>query len=83
MVKLNYTDEKNFITEEIEFSDDHYLLAKKIHELYEGGIDKKTPLMVKNDKKSLLFCVDVSDVNTNRVDRENGKNKYKIIIEKI
>jgi hypothetical protein len=34
-----------------------------------------------NYLKNVLVVV--SDANTNRIERENGKNKYKIIIEKI
>ena len=33
MVKLEYTDEQSFITETIEFTDEHYGLSEQIHSL--------------------------------------------------
>jgi hypothetical protein len=73
MVKLDYTDEVTFKTEEIEFSDEHYEIAK---ELWLRFGTKKIPIMVKNDKKSLIFCIDKSE--------DSGENDiYRIIVEKI
>lgn len=70
MIKLKYTEEDTFITEEIEFSDEHYELAKKLHKQFEN----QSPIMVKNDKKSLVFCVNLSD---------EFKDIYRVVIEKI
>lgn len=51
MKKLEYTDEATFITEEVEFSDEHYELAKNLHKQYESDLwSKCTPIMVKKDK---------------------------------
>ena len=84
MIKLEYTDESNFITEEVEFSDEHYDLAKKLHKQYESELGSKcTPIMVSKDKQSLVFCVHFSDKLKDRVAYERGDNTYKIIIEKI
>lgn len=84
MKKLEYTDEATFITEEIEFSDEHYDFAKKIHEQYKNELlSKCSPLMVKSDKQSLLFCVNFGDKIKDRVAYERGDNTYRVIIEKI
>lgn len=84
MKKLEYTDEATFISEEIEFSDEHYELAKKLHKEYEDVLLLKcSPLMVKNDKKSLFFCVNLGDKSKDRVAYHSGVNVYRVIIEKI
>ena len=82
MKKLEYADEATFETEEIIFTDKHYNLAKKLHELYNDDL-RCSPLMVKNDKKSLVFVINLGDKTENRVAYERGDDSYKIIIEKI
>lgn len=78
MVYLIHTDEETFVTSAVEFREEHYSLAEDLHSLYDDdGLSKCTPIMVSNDKKSLLFCVNLND----RIER--GDNKYRIIIEKI
>jgi hypothetical protein len=84
MKKLEYTDEETFITEEIEFSDEHYELAENLHKQYESEIlSKCSPIMVRKDKKSLIFCVNFGDKMKDRVAYENGDNMYRVVIEKI
>jgi hypothetical protein len=84
MKKLEYTDESTFITEEVEISDEHYEFAKNLHKQYESELlSKCTPTMVRNDKKSLVFCVNFGDKFKDRVDYERGDNMYKVIIEKL
>lgn len=84
MKKLEYTDEATFITEEVEFSDEHYELAKNLHKQYESEIlGKCSPIMVRKDKQSLVFCVNFGDRLKDRVAYERGDNMYKVIIEKI
>ena len=80
MEKLKYTDESTFITEEVEFSDEHYGLAKDLHKQYES---KCSPLIVGSDKQSLLFCVNFGDRSKDRVAYERGDNMYRVVIEKI
>lgn len=83
MKTLNYTPEATFITEKIEFSDEHYGIAETLHKQYESEIiGICSPIMVRDDKKSLVFLINLGDKN-NRVAFEIGKNKYKVIIEKI
>lgn len=79
-MKLIYVNESNFKKDEIDFSDEHYSIAKKLHEKFNPK--KCTPLMVCNDKKSLCFTVNVSDKKEDRVVNECGKHLYKIKIEK-
>ena len=84
MKKLEYTDESTFITEEVEFSDEHYEFAKNLHKQYESELlSKCTPIMVTKDKQSLVFCVNFGDRSKDRVAYECGDNMYKVIIEKI
>ncbi len=84
MKKLEYTDEATFITEEIEFTDEHYELAKKLHKQYESESPSEcTSIMVGKDKESLIFCVNLGDKSKDRVAYERGDNKYRVIIEKI
>lgn len=84
MKKLEYTDEYTFITEEVEFSKEHYELAKNLHKQYESELwSKCTPIMVRKDKQSLVFCVNFGDKLKDRVAYERGDNMYKVIIEKI
>ena len=83
MRKLEYTSESTFITEEVEFSDEHVRLAENIHGLYKSEfLSKCSPLMVRPDKESLVFLMNLGD-RTDRVAYERGDNMYKIIIEKI
>jgi hypothetical protein len=39
--------------------------------------------MVRKDKQSLVFCVNLGDRLKDRVSYENGDNMYRVIIEKI
>ncbi len=91
--KLEYTDESTFITEEVKFSDEHYELAKNlrgsslnflVYKQYENELwSKCTPIMAREDKQSLVFCVNLGDKSRDRVAYERGDNKYRIIIERI
>jgi hypothetical protein len=84
MKKLEYTDESTFTTEEVEFSDEHYELAKNLHKQYENELlSECTPIMVRQDKQSLVFCVKFGNKLKDRVSYECGDNMYKVIIEKI
>jgi hypothetical protein len=84
MKKLNYTDETTFLTEEVEFSDEHYQLAKNLNDMYFNGLwSKCTPMMVRADKQSLVFCVNFGDKLKDRAACERGDNMYRVIIEKI
>lgn len=86
MKKIEYTDESDFITREMEFEDEHYELATKLHEKYQDSLlSKCSPMLVrsKGDKKALLFCVNLGDRDNDRVAYERGDNLYRIIIEKI
>lgn len=82
-MKLKYTDEATFITETVEFTDEYYSIAKKLHEQYDSGLSNCTPIMVREDKKSLVFCVNLGDRLKDSVAWERGDNLYKVIIEKI
>jgi len=75
-MKLEYTDEKSFKSENIEFEDEHYEIAESLW----NSIDHGSPIIVGADKKSLIFCV---NRGKSRSDRELGKNLYKIKIEKV
>lgn len=84
MKKLEYTDESTFTKEEVEFNDEHYELAKNLYSHYESDMwSKCTPIMVRKDKKSLTFCVNLGDKSKDRLAYERGDNMYKVIIEKI
>ena len=83
MKTLDYTSEATFITEKVEFSDEHYGIAETLHKQYDSEIvGICSPIMVRDDKKSLVFCLNLGDKN-DRASFEIGKNKYKVIIEKI
>lgn len=83
MIKIEYTDEVTFITEEVEFSDEHYELAQDIHKHYIDEIFSKcSPLMVAKDKKTLLFAVNLGDRDKDRDAYERGGNLYIVRIEK-
>lgn len=86
MKKLEYIDEATFKSEIIEFTDEHYEIAEKLHKLYEDEDNlwsKCTPIFVKSDKKSLIFCINLGDKQKDRFKYERGDNLYRIIIEKI
>ena len=84
MKKLEYIDEVTFIKEDVEFSDEHYNLAENLYKQYESELwSKWTPIMVRKDKQSLVFCVNFGDKLKDRVAYERGDNMYKVIIEKI
>lgn len=81
---LEYTDEKTFITENVEIPDEQYEIAVKLHEQYKSDLwSKCSPIMVRNDRQSLVFCVNLGDKLKDRVAYECGDNSYKVIIEKI
>lgn len=83
-MKLEYTDEATFVTENVEFGDEHYELSKNIHKQYESELlSKCSPIMVDKDKQSLIFCVNLGDKLNHRVAYERGDNIYRIKIEKI
>jgi len=75
-MKLEYTDEKSFKSENIEFDDDHYEIAESLW----NSIDHGSSIIVGADKKSLIFCV---NRGKSRIDRELGRCLYKIRIEKL
>jgi hypothetical protein len=75
-MKLEYTDERTFKSEDVEFDDEHY----EITETLWNSIDHGSPIIVGRDKKSLIFCVNRGKT---RIDRELGKHLYKIRIEKV
>lgn len=77
MKQIEFTDEATFITETINVTDEHYELTEQMYNLF-GDTD--LPFMVRNDKKSLCFCVNKGE---NRIDREIGTNLYRITIEKL
>lgn len=84
MKKLEYVSEETFIKEDIEFNDEHYDLAEELRERYKSPLlSECTPVMVREDKKSLVFCVNLGDREKDRVAYANGDNAYKVIIEKI
>ena len=86
MVNLQYTDEGTFVTEDVEFGDEHYIFAKKLYEKYKYEADVPstcTPLMVGSNKKSLMFGVNLGDRDKDRVAWERGDSLYRVIIEKI
>ena len=84
MKQVNYASEATFKSELVEFPDEQYELAESLHKIYENELwSKCTPIMVRDDKKSLVFCVNLGDKEKDRVDYECGKNAYKVIIEPI
>jgi len=84
MVNLKYTDEETFITENVEFRDEHYGLAKKLHENYENDpLSICTPLIVRKDRESLVFAVNFGNRDIDRLAWERGDSLYRVIIEKI
>ncbi len=76
MKQIEYISEHTFEKEIINIEDEHYDLAVEIL----NSFGNYGPLIVKNDKKSLMFAVNLAK---NRVDREIGTNLYRITIEKI
>lgn len=72
---LQYTDEKTFISEDIEFLEEHVEIANQLNEAF-----GTTPVIVRNDKKSLCFGI---NKGLSRLDREKGTNLYRVTIEKI
>lgn len=84
MKQLEFTSEKDFKTEILEFEDEHYEIANKLHEQYKSELlSKCSPIMVGQDKQSLLFCVNLGDKLKDRGAYERGDNMYRIRIEKI
>ncbi len=83
MKKLEYTDEATFLTEQVEFNEKQYSIAKNLHKSYTRLSKNISPIMVGKDKKSLLFCINLDDRLVDRAAYENGDNIYRIIIEKI
>ncbi len=84
MIKLEYTDEETFITEEIEFSEEQYNIATKLHEQYKSEyLSKCSPIIVRKDKKSLMFAVNLGDKQKDRAAYERGDDLYRVVIEKI
>ena len=76
---LEYTDEKTFITENIEFSKKYYDVAEKLHSKYsdELGINC-SQIMVHSDKKSLMFCIDLGD----KIENNENNERYYVNAEK-
>lgn len=81
MKEIEYVNEKDFKSEFISFDDLHYQFTEGIFKqlkLKYGNMC--SPIMVKNDKKSLMFCI---NLNNDKIKKEKGNNTYKIIVEKI
>jgi len=84
MKKLEYISEATFKPEDVLFDEEHYKLTKDIHKRYESVLlSKCSPIIVRDDKKSLCFCINLGDKDKDRFAYENGDNKYRITIEKI
>lgn len=84
MKKLEFTSEKDFKTEILEFKDAHYEIATNLHKVYSSELlSECSPIMVGEDKKSLIFCINFGDKLKDRVSYERGDNMYRIKIEKI
>lgn len=84
MKKIEFTSEKDFKTEILEFKDEHYEIAEKLHSQYESEfLSKCSPIMAGEDKTSLLFCINLGDKLKDRVAYERGDDMYRIRIEKI
>jgi hypothetical protein len=97
-MKLRYTNESTFITEIVEIDDNQYQIAEHLHTQYKDVLPT-TPIIVRDDKKSLVFCIDFGDedmrnstseglrsFNRTKMDRiksEAGEYRYKVIIEKL
>ena len=75
-MKMEYTDEATFITENVEIPDEQFTVATELHKAF-GNYG---PIVVRNDKKSVSFGVNKA---TDRVEREKGTNLYRVTIEKI
>ncbi len=81
MIKLEYTDEETFITEEVEFSNEQYELTKKLHNQF--NYPDCTPILVGKNKTSLIFGVNLTDRSKDRVGYEIGNNMYRVVVEKV
>ena len=75
-MKMEYTSEEDWITEEVEIPDEQYTVASELHKSF-GNYG---PIIVRNDKKSLCFGVNKA---TDRVEKEKGTKLYRVTIEKI
>jgi hypothetical protein len=83
-MKIGYTDEATYITEYIEFTDEHYEFAKNLQKEYENErLSICSSIMVGKDKESLTFCVNLADRVKDRGAFERGDNMYKVNISKI
>jgi hypothetical protein len=84
IIHMHYYNEKTFKPELVYITDEHFQIAKNIHEIYSKELKLNvSPIMVANDKKSLLICVNMEhkeDVDY-RVKRECNEYLYKITIE--
>lgn len=76
MKKIKFTDEQTFVTEIVDFTDEHYKIAKELYRQF-GNYGS---IIVREDKKSLSFAI---NKGTDRVSREVGSNLYRVIIEKV
>ena len=78
-------DDKFNINHIIKYCKDKKILTKikteELNKLYNDDL-RCSPLMVKNDKKSLVFAINLGDKIENRIAYERGDDIYKIIIEK-
>ena len=81
MIKLEYTDESTFITEEVEFSNEQYDLIKSLHDQFD--YKNTTPIIVGKNKTSLIFGVNLIDRSKDRVGYEIGNSMYRVVVEKI
>ena len=83
MKEYEYTSEADFVTEKIEFTDEHSNVAQLINGLLSNY---SNPVQVGKDKKSLIVFFDASSNLGNTLDRvirENNEHLYRIIVEKI
>lgn len=75
-MKMNYTDEESWKSEDVEINDQLYDIAKELHDKH-GNYG---PVILRKDKKSLSFGINKA---IDRVERERGDNLYRITIEKV
>jgi len=73
-MKLKYTSEETFKSECLDFPDNQFLLSKFIYDKCRKF--ELSPLMVSQDKKSIVFCVNLSE-------ERNDREVYRIRIDKL
>ena len=85
-MKIQHIEENDFSYHEIEIDDEFYNLSQSICDAFENTgspnfIKGAGPgLVLRSDKKTLCFCVDLAKT---RMDREIGTNLYRVCIQKV